>query len=609
MTKIKSVTGTYTELIKITGMPESFCAPCKENEDLTTINKDIPRGAYVGVRPKKDMADVWHGSTVSHAYTQGNMNGSVFLTHWKEYILQSEDFIKKGRLDDDRLKALGDQGAASTPLAFSYFDQNNVPCGVSVCYSQSDPSLWTATIISNTTAEPDQRTVTMICAEEMLGSSVPTVWNSTAMKQFRKALNSQTVSELLGNLIDPNGNADVTHLNQLKKRILAGKNIDNRDEKEKLILSLSAYLQEVNPKNPKLNALMTKFIKEWSTDADFFEERYFNDLLSEIQSAFISELKTCNLSEEDRNYEAFKASLFFTELKLENAVSACNAWEAQAILEAKSTLSEMRLKPQRPPLPYPEITYEAQKNQACAVRAPNLELQAELDKLKNFVSQMHPSDGYEQERVSQFQAFFEAMKEATRGGADVHGAQKVQAFSQLLRDVIAVNNERPDREASARLKQVFKNENPLLSPTDLERLKFLTLPNTKVNTSMREYFEKMKALESALNQISEGTPFYDAAKQLAKVTQAIMHEQFARLTEADFKQVNNFLEACIQGVASGEAPGLEGLVPTFLEVKKLGDHGTGSLGVQGVIGEFSKALAAQSVEKLSSSPGSDSSLS
>ncbi|ASQ45790.1 hypothetical protein [Legionella clemsonensis] len=231
MPKVKVITGNYREVCnklfsKVAA--DGFCAGSSFQEAGDEILKDIPRGYFVSSngRTHKDLMSTWINPKVSKAYSQGNINASFFLLPFQNFLTSVEnepylEEIKKSKqlnmesyffMDRKNLKEIN----------FAFYDDEGIPCGVFFIYSTLAPQLWSAAIIRNTPAAPEEREVLFMSAEKIIKHPGDKVVNGgEANKLFLSFLRSKKIKNIFAGIINNNGavnNAnpellkDITHL-------------------------------------------------------------------------------------------------------------------------------------------------------------------------------------------------------------------------------------------------------------------------------------------------------------------------------------------------------------------------------------------------------------
>ncbi|MDP1603118.1 MAG: hypothetical protein Q8M03_07620 [Legionella sp.] len=196
MTKIKQIKGNYKEALDAVELPAAFAKEASYDAAVTSLFEDLKRAIFVESHGKTfdDFISTWMDSNVSKTYSQGNMDAG-FFDLIKLHFLLSPSFIKEGtdRTEEKRQQYLN--GPNNQALKFAYYDDDAIPCGVSIAFSGLDSGIWTATIIRNTPASPEERQVMIIGSEDLLdGSNVET--NSKVIIEFLNFLKSGDGQEI-----------------------------------------------------------------------------------------------------------------------------------------------------------------------------------------------------------------------------------------------------------------------------------------------------------------------------------------------------------------------------------------------------------------------------
>ena len=225
MTFLKKIEGNYIEVLAHTNLASIF-ADVSHNAPAQ-IELDLPRTAFVDFngRSFETYKATWRNENISHAFTQGNMDGRFFSDLlFQQFILSYESFVGHGRADDDRMDYYSQKNKGS--LAFGYYNNQNVCCGFAFSYSKIDPSLWVISIIQNTTAHPQDRVVTLFTYQDFFPHLPDSEFNKN---HVLASINNTEIQTLLTNILNLNGEANLVELEEVNKRIQSDNNIDSRD--------------------------------------------------------------------------------------------------------------------------------------------------------------------------------------------------------------------------------------------------------------------------------------------------------------------------------------------------------------------------------------------
>lgn len=211
----------YPESPENRGIQAVFLA---DSSDITLeLIKDLDRQAFFpsNGRTYEDHVAAWMAPSTSKSYSQGNITAAFYQLILENFIFKSPKFVqektKKGipsRKDEDRIQPyLGERGH----LSLAYFDDQGVPCGVTITYSKLDPTLWTAAIIRNTTADPEDREVLVISPEDIMDLQQEGLTNARdAADTFEAFLRSKSLKKIMGNQVFlDNGAVNIGKLNTL----------------------------------------------------------------------------------------------------------------------------------------------------------------------------------------------------------------------------------------------------------------------------------------------------------------------------------------------------------------------------------------------------------
>ncbi|WP_156812618.1 hypothetical protein [Legionella tunisiensis] len=187
-------------------------------ENVTNIFKDLPRNAFLpsGGKTADDYVRDW-SNTPSYDFAQGNLTAGLYHSIMVIFMLHP-DFLKEdtGRNPDEFQEYL----TSVQKVDFAYYNDEGIPCGISISYSLKDPSLWFATIIRNTTGMPENRETLCFSSSEFIRNDdqdkqKELVESNTVAQEFLAFAKSKTVADLFEGTILANGNVDTAKLELL----------------------------------------------------------------------------------------------------------------------------------------------------------------------------------------------------------------------------------------------------------------------------------------------------------------------------------------------------------------------------------------------------------
>lgn len=262
MPQIIKTIGNYIDILNKmfpgnTNAIRAFSADSKEI--ALDLLKDLPRQPFLPSRGRtySDHVATWLNPNVSKAYTQGNMTASFFSDLiYQDFVLNNDKFIqqktKKGLVPHDADNRITYVQERNT-LCFAYYDQEGIPCGVSITYSKLDPELWSAAIIRNTCGNPLERDVLHCSPADLVHFNEGKLTSGKeAAHSFLQFLHSEEIKNIFKNKVFfANGTVNITHLNHL------GKKYQNHLTEEELQLIHLKRQQEHQ-------------LREWHLDEDQF---------------------------------------------------------------------------------------------------------------------------------------------------------------------------------------------------------------------------------------------------------------------------------------------------------------------------------------------------
>ncbi|WP_019216590.1 hypothetical protein [Legionella tunisiensis] len=219
MPNIRVITGTFASVLN----RELFYGLDKKGhlgmmadspEPSGQILKDLGRQTFVpsNGRTYDDYLATWLSPNVSRAYSQGLISSQFYYMILGQLVtramgmdsqeefdqLANKDPLKRFLIDivkdlDTRVDYMV---SVNKGINFGFYDDDGVPCGVCIHYS-IDSQFWTASIIRNTTAEPEDREVMIISPEDIVKaqSGDQLVSSANAVNSFFKFLNSKQIQK------------------------------------------------------------------------------------------------------------------------------------------------------------------------------------------------------------------------------------------------------------------------------------------------------------------------------------------------------------------------------------------------------------------------------
>ncbi|KTD00664.1 hypothetical protein Lgee_0928 [Legionella geestiana] len=187
------IRGNYTEV-------SNFLNIGYQKDRPEDIARDISRMTYVDSPANPAEAylsrlETWvEGASVEDGlrYNQGDLDAGHFSNFLPVWISLQNPGVQQETREISK-------------FSFAYIDDNGVPCGMTIQHVQGTPH-WTASIIRNTLAKPEEREVEFLCSPEIAATLPPssegvelTLTESTqaARDDFMQRLDSGHVSKLL----------------------------------------------------------------------------------------------------------------------------------------------------------------------------------------------------------------------------------------------------------------------------------------------------------------------------------------------------------------------------------------------------------------------------
>jgi len=272
MTNYKKITGNYLEVLQQTGLFNTFGE--HSSDALETIQADLPRTPVFHYQENQDrFQNLWNSLNSQQIYSQGDMTANIFSLIFQSFAQQQS--LEIG--DDNSLFMPKNKGQ----LNFAYFDDAGVPCGFSVIYSKRDPQLWSAAIIHNTTNTPENRTVTIICHEDIVDNQDERlIFEDQALTNLMSTLHSSALQLALSSMLFSNGQINDAAILKLNQQI----NTVHRNKVEALQTILSNRLtsaQTVDQSKTQILRLLL-LLNEGENNSAYFNQLTLADI-QEIQ--------------------------------------------------------------------------------------------------------------------------------------------------------------------------------------------------------------------------------------------------------------------------------------------------------------------------------------
>ena len=284
MAKYKEFSGKYREVFSHVKMPgtsirydEVFCSVNTEEINKSIIQADLERQRFVDFNGKTrdSFRKAWEKPDVSLTYAQGNMTGGA---------------LSKTILDTYVVPKAHNGGVMeeSTTLCFAYFDDSNpsLPCGFSLSYVNSDPSVWSIAIFKNTTASPDKMDVVSVSHESLIETGVAKKFQ---LKNLLNKLGSKSIKQLLKNIILADGRVNEADIKLLHTRIeqkhageAARQNIDDRDLKTSSFMEIMDKALDVLSETSQLEGYFSTIASRSVSDINFYEDTQYDATIFEI---------------------------------------------------------------------------------------------------------------------------------------------------------------------------------------------------------------------------------------------------------------------------------------------------------------------------------------
>lgn len=197
----------------------------KQEQINTVITKDLKRVRFVDFKNKTfgDFEGTWKSeSNPITDYTQGDMDASFFHAIW----------CQKTQLDNPYI----DFASQAMPFSFAYINDKGEHSGFSITHHEDFPNKWSVAIIKNTNKPPSERTVTLYCPEHFKtrGEEKETLDDAAIVTDVLSELESDSISQLLAKVINPDATINFAEIARLKGIITPAQDTDREQFKDSI---------------------------------------------------------------------------------------------------------------------------------------------------------------------------------------------------------------------------------------------------------------------------------------------------------------------------------------------------------------------------------------
>ncbi|HVT62267.1 MAG TPA: hypothetical protein VHD33_02120 [Legionellaceae bacterium] len=222
-------------------------------------------------------------------YTHGDFAGRVMAVYFTTEKMKNKMVQIANKLDD-YTKAM------PVSIAFSYRDDEGILCGLALAQysgeyaedSSNSKPLYAITVVRNTHAPNQERSITFISASDLLGltnfdqnsdinrrakTNIP---EGSILTEIKADINSEKIYELVSGILENNEISETKYLH-LQKRIMDD-HFDHRDITRPQITRLLKLAQYISPQ-------VYEQCKTGSQSLNFYEESHYIKLLSRLLSA------------------------------------------------------------------------------------------------------------------------------------------------------------------------------------------------------------------------------------------------------------------------------------------------------------------------------------
>jgi hypothetical protein len=234
------ISGSFVEVNRQLDLAEAATIPAEERAQA--IADDLYRSAFIDSDNKTvtDYKKNLEATRNSTPFSQGLIDGSFYQPILDNYLFSRittypTDYIRENH----------------PTLGFAYFDDAGIPCAVSIHYLATNPEYWTVSIIRNTTAEPQDREVFVMCTPDLISGNDNSAQKTPkqAQKAFSTFLNSKKINTLLKNVIQADGEANTKLLGILQTMIAPNMTLLNQN----------ALTEKTNEANNRVTLFVNRF--------------------------------------------------------------------------------------------------------------------------------------------------------------------------------------------------------------------------------------------------------------------------------------------------------------------------------------------------------------
>jgi len=257
---IKKFNLTYADVPDIFGIDQTifFDKNTEAIPDIGTMLSDINRVSYLDIEDhkvsdlkKRRLVTAQNGelalaADVSPVYTQGSDSGRLITE--LVYQIQYYDPRQTQGLEAPLLKAMG----------FIYINKQNQIAGFSLLANPTgEHSGWIIASIQNTTARPEERTVTVLATPNYITAEAQTTASmdnlDTIGQELKAVICNDRIADLIKDVFNTDGSLNATYLAELDKRLLPDQNLDDRDRKQAQLDILFSLADKLH--NPALSVV------------------------------------------------------------------------------------------------------------------------------------------------------------------------------------------------------------------------------------------------------------------------------------------------------------------------------------------------------------------
>lgn len=300
---IEMITGPFIEVLKHYGLSDDQLVVLTGNsgadKNKISIKKDTVRTSVIDFAGTFDefREDCENDDVYKEPYTQGYLDGSFVKLL---YMQRKPADIP-----------LSDWSSDMVSLSFAYKDDNNQWCGFCLVYKKKSPTNWALQIFNNTTLPMTQKNASLFTHGALRESPQNSNLDATQLKQaIKTALGAEKVNLLVSDLFDDSGEINLAAFNALNPRLNKGRNIDNRDNKQRLLEELLQTL----PKNDRFNETIKSYQHHADSEINFFKDDVFEKHLNDLVRASYERFE--DLEKQNKDQDLFFLTLQAIRLEL-----------------------------------------------------------------------------------------------------------------------------------------------------------------------------------------------------------------------------------------------------------------------------------------------------